>query len=425
MPKPITPNSEVNFMLNKVSGIIGKYADQSKREGDNFNIFEVINLTSNEVRIHSRFLAELLNPNGSHGQDDLFLKQFVEINEITDFDSLNAQIYVEKYIGSKTMTTGGRIDIYIEDQKGNSIIIENKIYAEDQENQLVRYHNYKPKNIFYLTLFGISPSMSSYGNLQQDKDFKLISYRDDIAFWLNECKNLIKDKPLIHEGINHYLNLILHLTGQSNNKRMNNEIRDVITKNTDSLKTAARIEENYLNAKIQIQWLFWKSLKKEFVTHKIPFNDHEVQWKNVNSYYTKSRNRDNFYGLWREIFSHGNFSVHFRFELGNEMYSGFTLIKSGKPGNSNHTDFELIRNHLKESDGRYNSNKWWLGWKNTEPRLEFRNFNSETIFKLADELYLEKIVNDMVKNAKTEIADFLNFISTQKDNLFPVQPEHP
>jgi len=56
-------------------------------------------MESDEVKTHSRFLAELLNPKGSHGQKDVFLKKFVERFGILDFEIKNAELFVEFYIG--------------------------------------------------------------------------------------------------------------------------------------------------------------------------------------------------------------------------------------------------------------------------------------------------------------------------------------
>ena len=49
-----------------------------KRRGENFNVFNVLGLWSEEVRLHSSMLAELLNPEGSHGCCEAFLKKFIE-----------------------------------------------------------------------------------------------------------------------------------------------------------------------------------------------------------------------------------------------------------------------------------------------------------------------------------------------------------
>lgn len=155
----------LQHLLSHISIIRKKYDEIAEITGENFNVFRVLGLTSNEVRTHSAFIAELLNPKGSHGCIDTFLKLFNErlrssineqikessennnilldrIDKFSSSDKCNA--FVEYYIGqiNEDSTIGGRIDILLRDQNNLEIIIENKIYAYEQDNQLIRYYNY-------------------------------------------------------------------------------------------------------------------------------------------------------------------------------------------------------------------------------------------------------------------------------------------
>lgn len=71
-------NQNITHLLSHISVICRKYEEIAEITGENFNVFKVLGLTTNEVRTHSAFLAELLNPKGSHGCKDVFLKLFVE-----------------------------------------------------------------------------------------------------------------------------------------------------------------------------------------------------------------------------------------------------------------------------------------------------------------------------------------------------------
>src|SRR5690606_22434580 len=131
--------------------------------GDNFNIFKTLGLSTSEVRLHSALLAELLNPKGSHGLEEKFLKLFIQKIVMNNEDTIdlaeieNATVVVEKWIGyiDVERSIGGYIDILIQLPNDRAIIIENKIYAGDQEGQLRRYHNFnKNAIIVYLTLDG-------------------------------------------------------------------------------------------------------------------------------------------------------------------------------------------------------------------------------------------------------------------------------
>ena len=122
---------KIKELLNQISKIVVKEKTQQeerRKRGENFNIFKVLGLSSSEVRLHSAFLAELLNPNGDHGLEDKFLKAFFEIvigkKTNIDFDTKSAKTYVEYDIGtiSEDYKEGGRIDMLIRDQNGATII---------------------------------------------------------------------------------------------------------------------------------------------------------------------------------------------------------------------------------------------------------------------------------------------------------------
>jgi hypothetical protein len=143
------------------------------------------------------------------------------------------KIEVEKHIGAKTEIEGGRIDILIADGKDKKIIIENKIYAGDQEHQLIRYFKHdETANLCYLTLDGKAPSDESIkctdpitGKLiDLTGKFIQLSYEHDILNWLEQCLKEAVKHSMLRETIAQYINLIKFLTNQSTNQIMEQEI---------------------------------------------------------------------------------------------------------------------------------------------------------------------------------------------------------
>ena len=235
---------KIKELLNQISKIVVEEKTQQeerRKRGENFNIFKVLGLSSSEVRLHSAFLAELLNPNGDHGLEDKFLKAFIEIvigkKAILDFDTKSAKTYVEYDIGaiSEDYKEGGRIDILIRDKNGKSIIIENKIYAGDQPWQMYRYNRYAEKHssignyiLLYLTLDVHQPSEESTG---KDPKFNYfcISYKEDILNWLKQCVETAALHPAIRETISQYitnLKQILNIMSDGNNQSTINYLID-------------------------------------------------------------------------------------------------------------------------------------------------------------------------------------------------------
>lgn len=225
----------IENLLTSVSLISKKYDDIAKITGENFNIFSVMQMESNERYTHSAIIGELLNPKGSHSQGSIFLKLFFEeINElkcIENYNFENSKSIIEQHIGiiDVDFTKGGFIDIVLTDGE-NIIVIENKIYAPDQRNQLKRYKNYYPKSVLlYLNLFGDTPSEYSTLDLELDKHFHVISYQNVITNWLEKCHKEAIEQPILRETIKQYLNLVKKLTNQSTNDTMSEEIEKLIT----------------------------------------------------------------------------------------------------------------------------------------------------------------------------------------------------
>lgn len=199
------------------------FREEIAKTGDNYNIFSVLRIKDDEVS-HSAFLADLLSPKGSHGQGVLFLKEFFKYVlpdlELSD-EQLNSYVSIREYhIGliNKEQTEGGFIDILLKPNAGAAIpfiIIENKIYAGDQANQLLRYDHYAKKasygnyEILYLTLDGKDASDYSAKGVS----YRRISYRSHIVPWLRKCTELVNDKPQINIVITQYLKTLNTLLG--------------------------------------------------------------------------------------------------------------------------------------------------------------------------------------------------------------------
>jgi len=240
MPIPILTFKQ---LINKVKKLNRRYEQLAASSGENFNIFHILKLQSSETRLHSAFIAELLNPKGTHGLKDEFLKLFLKTLEVkhTDFNTQTATVDIELHVGAigNNYETGGRIDICIRDASQHKIIIENKIYAIDQLNQLFRYYQYDNNaDLYYLTLDGRAPEEKSYKHLKCDEHYKLASYQKDILGWLQQCREKAVMKPILRESITQYINLIKQLTGQTINDNMNEEVAGLITENSENLEAA-------------------------------------------------------------------------------------------------------------------------------------------------------------------------------------------
>ena len=238
--------------------------EERNRKGENYNLFSILNIERYELK-HSALIANLLDPKGSHGCGDAFLRAFFEI-------ALKERAYpfedctlpdsdTEYYTGPIAGDTGGRIDILVKSSR-YGLIIENKIYAGDQDKQLTRYDNYGKEtfgadgyHLVYLTLYGCDASKESTATKSAEEvGYLRLSYAEDILRWLEQCVRLADNKPLVRESLNQYIRTIKQLTYQDMNQKNIRKIIDLAADHPEVVATlsskrdaiAQRIIEKYI-----------------------------------------------------------------------------------------------------------------------------------------------------------------------------------
>ena len=215
-------------------------------KGENYNLFSILRIEGSELK-HSALIANLLDPKGSHGCGDAFLRAFFEIalKDAYPFEECTLpHSYTEYYTGPIAGDTGGRIDILVKSSH-YGLIIENKIYAGDQDKQLTRYDNYGKKTfgagrylLVYLTLFGSEASKESTATKSAEEvGYLRLSYAEDILRWLEQCVRLADDKPLVRESLNQYIRTIKQLTYQDMNQENIEEIIDLAVDHPEVVAT--------------------------------------------------------------------------------------------------------------------------------------------------------------------------------------------
>ena len=221
--------------------------EEQNRKGENYNLFSILNIERYELK-HSALIANLLDSKGSHGCGDAFLRAFFEIalkGTAYPFESSTLpHSYTEYYTGPIAGDTGGRIDILVKSSH-YGLIIENKIYAGDQDKQLIRYDNYG-KEIFgadgyllvYLTLYGYDASKESTATKSAEEvGYLRLSYAEDILRWLEQCVRLADNKPLVRESLNQYIRTIKQLTYQDMNEKDIKKIIDLAVDHPEVVAT--------------------------------------------------------------------------------------------------------------------------------------------------------------------------------------------
>ena len=242
----------IQNLLQQIGTIRKKNAEILEASGGQFNIFDVCDVKSDENK-NSAIIAAFLNPQGAHGLKHKFLECFIETLggdfTIGNFNCEKAQVRTEPWIDN------GRLDILISDNQNKAIIIENKIYAGDQINQLQKYDShakgkYGERNyqILYLTLGGNEASDDSGKGV----NYLRISYSETIINWLERCVAISVRFPMVRETIIQYINHLKKLTNQDMDTKNKEEIVDMIVANHDFFESAEYIHDVLIECKKKI-----------------------------------------------------------------------------------------------------------------------------------------------------------------------------
>lgn len=414
-------------LFHEIHLLLEKHEQIRKEKGDNYNLFQVINMTSDETRVHSAMIADLLNPKGKHQMGDVFLRLFIhclktqQLNHELSFTYNKAKVECEKYIGPKMEKSGGRLDIYLTDGV-NHIIIENKIYAADQKNQLLRYHNFLkhyPDNhtlLLYLSLDGEVHDMDKTTNGEKVK-FITISYTDFILNWLTECRYMAIDRPLIREGITHYRNLIKILTHQMDNEK--NDLINLIRDNQRYINYIPQYKDAIREVEIGLQKDFWRKLewafeKAGYGVIKKSFGNYKYALDRNKDYIRKYYENNNckYQSIEFELEKIGDYQLMYAVQVDWRTYSGILLrdkdgqlfkpedaikIKNGKLQEV----ITRIERIIKDSPDRFHSSSNWLLWKYTNPTINFRNLDDkDSALHLSN---MEKTIKSITEDTQDNI----------------------
>lgn len=386
-------------LLTDNQKIIIQSKEKAKKKGESFNIFSILKLESDENKTHSAFLGELLNPKGSHLEDDKFLKLFLKIiNYNNNLDTKKAQVVLEKDIGPVDYKnkTGGRIDIFITDDS-HCLSIENKIFAGDQESQINRYCKYnKNKNsVFYLTLDGKSPGENSCGEMVIDEDFYAISYKKTIIEWLEECIKESAEQPILRESIKQYIILIKKLTGQLTDNIMDKKLKSIILENLESAKFISDNYETAVNA-----------VKKDF--------------RDIIEGKIKDKHPDSFIVTKNDI-SRSNAHLFLKhksenIQIGIETFNGANHMGSLKIGfwiNMKKVNREKVMKFIKDEEFDGISN-WWTNVQDLNIDLNDPKILTSLINKNSEK---DNIIDDVMQKINEYIDNYLPTFTKFEEKL--------
>ena len=382
-----------------------KSKDYLYEDNSRFNLLSIIEKDRDEAHIHSKVLYNLLSQNWGKKDKETYLTLFLKELGIEEEIIYNKTWEVTREKAFDLDTVKGRLDFEIK-SKDYIYIIEMKIDAGDQPEQLIRYQEFakeqhKKYKIFYLTLDGHSASKKSVGEEVSEEikkvEYTNISFQEEILNWLGKCLDLVKGKENKSTCINQYIASINKILGEKDTK-----IKDNILKSTEDTKNAISLYGE-LNDKLQVTLENFMSVLKEKLRARIE-NEIIYYKKYVKDYYNYALDKmpQDYPGLYIVLAENkSRNSNYYRFvlklEISPDLTACFGFIK-------NDTDEKEIAPFVsfskvkRDSSGLYN--KCIKGIKN----LELED-------KLSDN---NKAYWCYIKNSKDEIINFKDISLSNK-----------
>ena len=375
-----------------------KVSRNKRREsGDMFNIFEILKAEHYEVSTHSAILAELLNPKGSHGCTDLFLKSFLEVLDQKEFfqNLCDVTIEVENSIGAldNNKEYGGRIDLIIHEKLNSAIIIENKIYADDQDKQLYRYcryaqSTYKKSIVLYLTLDGKTPSEKTTKG--DDTKIKVnpqsISYQYHIKRWIENCIEKVYSKTNLQNSLKQYLQVINKLTNQDMNSISKEKLVELLS-SPENMNNALLIRDTIDDAlDMFMRNVFVPQLEKISQELNLKYSLYGNHWYDTYAGFIFYKEE------WK------NFTLGFEFGSSlRNFYYGFKH-KDDKNWSSEVKDMQMEL--LNRFEGKP-SQPWWACYKN----FPIMNWNNEETIEKINNGQMKIMLKEIIEDNLSLVAD--------------------
>lgn len=401
------------IMLRQAAAISEKYELLRKETGSYFNIFEIADIATKEVKI-CRVIYELLSPLGCHYQGSVYLKLFMEtvlgIENVDEDELHSAKVFRERIIDEKR-----RIDLLIETNK-RMIPIEVKIYAKEQSDQCYDYYEYVLKfnkiitpQLFYLTRFGDEPSSAGGLTCSDDKhsssNIICISFAQDILRWLELCLKETETLKLapIREVLLQLMLTIRRFTGQMEDREMK-ELISLLRTSSTFMHGADKMQGAIPEAKKALMMDLFDAIAGK-VKDEIGENEQNKSlwyYKDcIDGYYKYDKSTWPGINYFYKHHEASKSDIWVRIEIDHKMFVGYANTLDGQH-TPNVVGEGLTKSLVqKTTDGVSGGDKsWWIAWKyitlDYPESPDFKNHN-EAFYALFDKEYFEKYTGECAK----------------------------
>ena len=396
--------------LLKLNEEIIKVEEKSRKKGDKFNIFSILGIQRKEVETHSFLLYDLINPNGSHYQGDLYLRIFLKeiLKEKDDFkiynlldNAKNIKVDRETFISGKGIKNGF-IDFTIEIDK-YYIAIEMKIDSKENGNQLDNYKTFlesipnKEKRLYYLTLFGDEADKSK---IEEDEKngYIRISFLQDISNFIEKSIEESKNLPIIRESLIQYQATIKNITNQTTKDIQVKAVQ--IIDSPETARAAIELSKSLAYAWAKREVVFWKKLYTKLDNYLKDKKGWDISYYNgfdnelSEDWIVEKLNKYDFRGLY--------------IEKNNCSFEIFLYNGGSKKHNSGRFEYHISNKYKKILSFTKPNAGNETYWKESKYKYNFSKDTENPIYDIFDNKELNEIVEFIFKEAKSYLDTIIN-----------------
>jgi len=272
---------EVIFKAATLKEARERFAD---RLAPDFSIFDY--LRTDEIGL-SRYIADLLNPKGKHGQKEVFLEAFLKLLKLEKIKwSGNTKIKSVRL--EEQANDQRRIDILLKFESGEIIGIENKPWAGDQKNQLSDYAAFIEKEAAgnsWLLVYLNNNDPSDHSGAKKEVFIKAkgegkfiqLSY-SDIIEWLEDCACKSR-APIVCLFIEELAKFIRMKVNGELEMSEENEISNLILDSSQNIESAFHVSIALRKVKEKLLKEFHGDLEKKLKDERFILVWDDAIWK--------------------------------------------------------------------------------------------------------------------------------------------------
>lgn len=355
---------EYKKLFQLVEDTLVKQEAQKLRGLNDYNMVNVVRSAFHEVGMHSNVIYSLINPNGLHYQNDLFLNLFIE--EVLGFTLKDFGEAYEVQVEENT-NQGRRIDFTIKSEN-YFVGIEMKVNARDLNSQISHYNDDLTSKsegqkvlLYYLTKDGKDASSQSKRNV----DIKRVSFKKHILGWLNQCQEEVKNITNLNIALEDYKNIVKKITYQYKRNVVSIEDELLEPSSKEYLKSALVLERKMKLIKEKVLINFFEDIENTLknegylnINEQIKDKSRVVNEKKCREVFTKLKNKPQGFGLYFNCSFGDNLYFNVEYGRGGLFYGIIKLNES--------FEIQLLENEDKERFKSGKPDKKWKSryWKN-------------------------------------------------------------